>query len=79
LKGSARDLPKQIQMLAANHWTEHWSLNGGVRARNEGAEDLCTISTNHILQNLQGLNQQTKSHKEGLMAPSAYVAEGGLI
>jgi hypothetical protein len=28
-------------MLAANHWTEHRVLNGGVRERTEGAEGVC--------------------------------------
>jgi hypothetical protein len=50
-------LTNKMRMLAANHWTEYSSLMGGVRARTEGAEDVCPISTNHILQNLQGLNQ----------------------
>ena len=69
----------EIQMLAAKHWTEHWSLNRGIRAKTEGAEDVCTVSTYHILQNIQGLTHQPKSHKEEPMAPAAYVAEDGLI
>jgi hypothetical protein len=28
-------------MLAANHWTEHRVLKGGVRERTEGAEVVC--------------------------------------
>jgi hypothetical protein len=44
-----------MQMLAANHWTEHRDLNGGVRGSNEGAEGVCNsigreiISTNQTL------------------------------
>jgi len=39
-------------MLTANHWTENWVPNGGVRERTEGAEGDCnpigrtTISIN---------------------------------
>jgi hypothetical protein len=28
-------------MFAANHWTKHGVLNGGVRERTEGAEGVC--------------------------------------
>jgi hypothetical protein len=41
-----------MQMLAANHQTEHGDLNGGIRGRSEGAKEICnpirrtTISTN---------------------------------
>jgi hypothetical protein len=54
LKGSARALPIQMWMLAANHWTEHRDTNEGVRGRTKGAEGVCnpmgriTISTNQI-------------------------------
>jgi hypothetical protein len=30
-----------MQMLAANHKTEHRDLNGRVRERTEGAEEVC--------------------------------------
>jgi hypothetical protein len=30
-----------MQMLAANHQTEHWDPDGGVRERTEGAEGFC--------------------------------------
>jgi hypothetical protein len=51
-----------MQMLTANHWTEHWDPNGTVRAGTEGAEGVCnhigriTILTSQNLQNYQGLN-----------------------
>jgi hypothetical protein len=41
-----------MQMLTANHRTEHRDLNGGIRGRTEEAKEVCnptgrtTISTN---------------------------------
>jgi hypothetical protein len=72
-------------MLATNHWTEHRDSNGGVSKRTVGAEGVfnpigrTTISTNQTSQSSQGVKHQPKVHIEGLIAPSAYVAEDGLI
>ena len=33
-----------MQMLTANHWTEHRDPNGGVRGRTEGAEGIYLAS-----------------------------------
>jgi hypothetical protein len=55
LRGCARALPIQTQMLTANQQTEHRDPNGGVRIRAEGAAGFCnpigriTISTNQTL------------------------------
>ena len=55
-------------MLAANHWTEHGFLNGGVRERTEGPEGVCkpigrtTISTNQISPELPGTKPPTIEH-----------------
>jgi hypothetical protein len=74
-----------VKILTAIHPTEPKDLNGRVRGRTEGAEEVCspigrtTISTNQTPQNFQGLNQQLRSiHMEGHMAPAADVAENSL-
>ena len=67
----------------ANYQTEPMDPNGRVRGRIEGAEGNCnpigrtTVSSNHIPQSSQGLNQQSKSHES--MAPGTHVAEDCLI
>ena len=66
LRVSASAWPIQMQMLAANHWTEERDSNGGVMWRTEGAEGACkplkriTISTKQTLQSAQGLDHQLK-------------------
>jgi hypothetical protein len=63
----ARALLLQMQLLAANHQTEHGDHNRGVRGRTQGVEEVCnligvtTISTNQTIQNSQGLNNQPKN------------------
>ena len=68
LKGRpSRDWNKEMQILAANHWTEQGDYNEGVKERIEEAEGLCncvggtTISNNKTTQSSQGSNHQTKS------------------
>jgi len=57
-----------MQMLAANHWTEHGDLNGRVRGRTERAEGVCNpigrtaISTNQILPEVPGTKPPTKEY-----------------
>ena len=42
LKGRpSRDWTKEMQILAANHWTEQGDHNEGVKGRTEEAEGLC--------------------------------------
>jgi hypothetical protein len=58
-----------MQILTANHWTEHGDHNGGVRERTEGVEGVSnsigrSISTNQSPPqppSSQGLNHQPKS------------------
>jgi hypothetical protein len=75
----------QMQMLAANHQTEHMNPDRGVGVKTEGVEGVCkpmertTKSTNQTPQSFQQLNHQPKSTHEGPMAPAAYIVEGGLI
>ena len=72
-------------MLAANHQTEYWNPNGGVRGRIEGAEGDCnpigrtTLSTNQTPQSSQVLNHQLKSTHGGPMGPAVNVAEDGIV
>jgi hypothetical protein len=42
LRGSASTWLIQMQMLTANHWTEHGDPNGRYRGRTEGAEGITT-------------------------------------
>jgi hypothetical protein len=56
-------------MLVSNHWTEQWLPNGGVRERNERAdEEVChpigrsTISTKQTLPELSWKKQPTKKY-----------------
>ena len=67
LKGRpSRDWTKEMQILAANHWTEQGDHNEGVKGRTEEAEGLCncvggtTISNNKTTQSSQGSNHQPK-------------------
>ena len=60
LKGRpSRDWTKEMQILAANHWTEQGDHNEGVKGRTEEAERLCncvggtTISNNKTTQTSQ--------------------------
>jgi hypothetical protein len=52
LRGSARTWPKQIQMFAANHWTEHRTPMEDLGRKTKGTKGACnpigrtTISTN---------------------------------
>jgi hypothetical protein len=42
LKGRpSRDWTKEMQILAANHWTEHGGPNRGIRERAERTEAIC--------------------------------------
>ena len=76
-----------MQIFAANHQTEPWDPNGGVRERTKRAEGVCnpirrtTISTNQTPPpthpKLPGTNQGV--HIEGPVAPAAYVTEDDLI
>jgi hypothetical protein len=75
-----------MQMLTANHRTEHEDHNGGVRGRTEGAEGVCnpigrTIPINQDTrpQELPGTKPPIRVYMEGPMAPVAYVAEDDLI
>jgi hypothetical protein len=43
LRGPARALQIQRQMLTANHWTERGVPNRGVRERTEGVEEVCNL------------------------------------
>ena len=68
LKGRpSRDWTKEMQILAANHWTEQGDHNEGVKGRTEEAEGICncvggtSISNNKTTQSSQGSNHQTKS------------------
>jgi hypothetical protein len=60
-----------MQVLIANHQTNHEFPNGGGRGRTEGAEGVCnpigrtTISTNQTPQSSHGLNHQPKSTRGG--------------
>ena len=68
--------------MAANHKTEHWDPNGGVRGRTEGAKGVCnpigrmTISNNHIPHSVQGLNHQRKSTHGGTHGSSCICSRG---
>ena len=66
LRGSARALQIQRQMLAANHLTENGVDNRGVIERTEGVEGVCnpigrTTSSYQTLQNSLGLSHQQRS------------------
>jgi hypothetical protein len=56
-----------MRIFTASYHTRHGDPNGGVRARTEGAEDVCnpiggiTISTNETPCNSQGLNHHPKN------------------
>jgi hypothetical protein len=55
-----------MQMLIANHWTEHQDPKGGVRERTEGAERVCnpiggtTISFIHSF--IHSVNQSIETY-----------------
>jgi hypothetical protein len=81
LRGSARVLPIQMRLLAANHQTEHWDPSGGVRGRTEGVEGVCnpirrTISTNWTTQSSQELNHQPKRTHGGTHCSSCLCSRG---
>jgi hypothetical protein len=83
LRGSARAWQMQRWTLTANHCTEHWVPNGGVRKRTEGDEWVCnpigrTISTNQTAPRAPRDSSNHRVHMEGPMAPATYVAEDGL-
>ena len=79
LRGPARALHIQRQMLAANHWTDHRVTNEGVGGRTGGAEGVCSpmgrtkMSATQMPQDSQGLNHQPR----GTHAKN--VAEEGLV
>jgi hypothetical protein len=58
----------QMQMSAANHWSEHRKPNGGVRGKTEGAEGVCNpigntiISTNQYPPELPSTEPPTKEY-----------------
>jgi hypothetical protein len=82
LRGLARVLQIQRQMLATDHWTENRVPNGGVRERTGGAEGVCnpigrtTIWTNQSSQSFQGLNHQPKSTHGGTHGSSRICSRG---
>jgi hypothetical protein len=82
LRGSAGTLPRQMQILTANHWTEHRNPNGRFRGRTERAEGNCnptgraTISSSQTPQNSQGLNHQPKSTHGGTHGSSHICSRG---
>jgi hypothetical protein len=85
LRGSARVGPIQMWMYTAKHWPVHGVPNGKVRARTEGAEEVCnpigraTIPTNQMPQSAQGLTHQPESTQGVPTALAGYVEKYGLI
>jgi hypothetical protein len=82
LRGSARTSQIQMQMLTANHLTEHGDINGGIRGRNEGDDGACnpigrtTISSNQIPQISHGLKHQPKNIHGGTHGSSSICIRG---
>ena len=88
--GPVRALHIQRLMLAANHWTEHGVLNGGVGRWCRGTEGVyspmgrTTMLATHIPQNSQGLNHQPRcingySQKCGWGKPCWVSVEGVVL
>ena len=70
LRSSARTWLRQMQILTANHWTDHEDTNGRVR----NCYPIGTISTKWTPQSSQGQKHQPKSIHESVMFPAIYIA-----
>ena len=65
LKGRpSRDWTKEMQILAANHWTEKGNHNEGVKGRPEESEGLCNCVGGTTISRPTKLSRVKSSNKE---------------
>ena len=65
LKGRpSRDWTKEMQILAANHWTEQGDHNEGVKGRPEEAEGLCNCVGGTTISRPTKLSRVKSQNKE---------------